>query len=377
MYQFMTMLYFSATGEASEPPLLDEKVEELQQTDLFVNEQDGYHTYRIPSVIVTDQGTVLAFCEGRKHGRGDSGKIDIVLKRSFDSGTTWTPMQVVAEDGPNTIGNPCPVVDRDTGIIWLLLTHNLGKDTERQIMEDTSKGTRTVYVMKSTDDGETWSKPVELTETTKRPTWRWYATGPGVGIQLSTGRLVIPCDHSEHGLPGHPYRSHVIYSDDHGKTWQIGGVVGEKVNECQVVELANGSLLINMRSYHGENRRAISTSGDGGLTWSEIELDPTLIEPVCQASFIRYDENRLLFSNPASTKREKMTVRISYDEGKTWAVSKVLYTGPSAYSCLTVLPDSQSGRPHYTIGCFYERGGQSSYEKITFARFPIEWLEDL
>lgn len=349
---------------------LDEKAAHLPcQTDLFVAGQDGYHSYRIPSVIVTTKGTVLAFCEGRRHGRGDSGMIDIVLKRSFDGGATWRPMQVVAEDGANTIGNPCPVVDRDTGTIWLLLTHNFGEDTEGQIMDNTSKGTRTVHVMKSTDDGETWSDLVEITETTKRPTWRWYATGPGVGIQLRTGRLVIPCDHSEHGLPGHPYRSHVIYSDDHGETWQLGGVVGEKVNECQVVELSDGSLCINMRSYHGENRRAVSISKDGGLTWSEMKLDPALIEPVCQASFIRYDKKRLLFSNPASTKREKMTVRVSYDDGETWTAKKVLHAGPSAYSCLTVLPDM-------TVGCFYERGEQSAYETITFARFPIGWLED-
>jgi sialidase-1 len=341
--------------------------------DIFKAGEGGYHTYRIPSVIVTLKGTVLAFCEGRRHGRGDSGDIDIVLKRSFDGGITWQPMQVIADDGPNTIGNPCPVVDRDTGIIWLLLTHNLGVDAEREILDGTSKGTRTVWVMRSEDDGETWSEPIEITGTTKKSDWTWYATGPGVGIQLRGGRLLIPCDHAVAGTK--MYRSHVIYSDDHGESWRLGGVIGDYVNECQAVELFDGTLLMNMRSYHGKNRRAIAFSRDGGLTWSKATLDPTLIEPVCQASILRftdqrgYHKNRILFSNPASTKRERMTVRLSYDECRSWPVSKTIYDGPSAYSCLTVLPDM-------SIGCLYERGERSPYEGITFARFSIEWLTE-
>src|SRR5262249_28359830 len=132
---------------------------------------------------------------------------------------------------------------------------------------------------------------------------------------------------------------------------------------------------INMRSYHGKNRRAVATSGDGGRTWSEVTLDEALIEPVCQASLLRYTlakdggKDRLLFANPASTKREKLTVRLSYDEGKTWPVAKVLHAGPAAYSALAVLPDR-------AVGCLYEQGGKSPYEKVTFARFTVEWLTD-
>ncbi len=345
----------------------------LKQTRVFVAGESGYHTYRIPSLYVTPSGTLLAFCEGRKHGRSDTGDIDLVLKKSFDNGATWGPMQVIADGGPNTVGNPCPVVDRDTGIIWLPITRNLGEDKERQILDGTSKGTREVWIMKSADDGATWSEPVEITETTKSPDWTWYATGPGCGIQLKSGRLLIPCDHAV--AASKMYRSHVIYSDDHGESWKLGGVVGDKVNESQVVELQDGSLLINMRSYHREDCRAIATSRDGGLTWSEVTLDRTLIEPICQASFLRftdqqtYTKNRLLFSNPASMRRINMTVRLSYDEGKSWPVSKVLYEGPSAYSALAILPDM-------TIGCLYERGSETPYETITFARFPVEWLTD-
>ncbi len=354
----------SGLGAAPAPP---------EEVDVFVSGKEGYHTFRIPAVIVTPKKTVLAFCEGRKNSRSDAGDIDLVLKRSVDNGATWKPMQVIANDGENTVGNPCPVIDRDTGVIWLLLTKNLGSDTEKMILEGKSKGTRTVWVTKSTDDGQTWAEPVEITKDVKDAKWTWYATGPGCGIQLKSGRLVIPCDHY---LAGSQARhSHVIYSDDHGKTWKIGGVLGEHTNECQVVERDDGALLMNMRSYHGKNRRAIAASKDGGLTWSEVTLDEALIEPVCQASLLRYtkkdgkEKNRLLFSNPASTKREKLTLRLSYDEGATWPVAKLLYEGPAAYSALTVLPEG-------AIGCLYERGEKSPYEKVILARCSLGWLTE-
>jgi sialidase-1 len=350
-----------------------DKIAPPEQTDVFVSGKDGYHTFRIPAAIVSAKGTLLAFCEGRKNSRSDTGDIDLVLKRSFDNGKTWQPMQVVVDAGPDTIGNPCPVVDRSTGTIWLPLTKNLGHEDEKIIRDGKSKGGRAVWITKSTDDGATWARPSEITKEVGDPKWTWYATGPGRGIQLASGRLVIPCDHNVIGSRAR--HSHVIYSDDHGKTWKRGGVLGENTNECQVVERADGSLLLDMRSYHGKNRRAVATSKDAGLTWSEVTLHNDLVEPVCQASLLRYTlkkdhgKNRLLFSNPASTKREKMTVRMSYDEGATWPVAKVLHAGPAAYSALTVLPD-------HSIGCLYEQGAKSAYEKITFARFTLDWLTE-
>jgi len=345
----------------------------FQQKDIFISGLDGYHTFRIPSLVTTPGGTLLAFCEGRKGSTSDTGDIDVVLKRSFDGGATWQPMQLVWDDGPNVCGNPCAVVDRDTGTVWLLLTHNLGTDSEREIMDGTSEGTRTVWVTKSDDDGETWSEPVEITPAVKKPDWTWYATGPGVGIQLSGGRLVVPCDFALEGTK--EYGSHVIYSDDHGKTWKLGGYVLPKCNECQVVELADGRLLLNMRSYHGLNRRAVAYSPDRGATWSAVSHDRTLVEPVCQASILRYTNetsggrSRILFSNPASVRRERLTVRLSYDECGSWAVSKVVHSGHAAYSCLSVLGDG-------SIACLYERGEEHPYEKITFAKFSLEWLTD-
>ncbi len=341
------------------------------QTDVFVSGTDGYHTYRIPAVIRAADGALLAFCEGRKSGGGDSGNIDLLLKRSADGGRTWGPAQVVWDDGDNTCGNPCPVLDESTGTLWLLLTHNLGTDRERDIHARTAKGTRTVWVAHSRDHGASWTKPVEITAATKLPEWTWYPTGPGVGIQIKSGphrgRLVIPCDHyyDDPVEKKHVSGSHAIYSDDHGATWRLGGLIHPKVNECQVAELfdGRGTLLMNMRSNHGRNLRAHSTSTDGGVSWSPLVDAPGLVEPVCQASLVRHEGTRqLLFSNPAATTRVQLTVRASADDGRTWRTLAELHAGPSAYSNLVDLGGTAAG-------CLYERGEKRAYEKITFARF--------
>lgn len=344
--------------------------------------EDGYHTYRIPSIVVTTNGTLLAFCEGRKNGRGDTGDIDVLLKRSTDGGKTWSAQQLIWSDDENTCGNPTPVVDRMTGTIWLLMSWNNGSTKEKEITTQAVRAGRRVFMTHSTDDGVTWAKPEEITSSVKKTDWGWYATGPVNGIQLTRGehkgRLVIPANHSEttikDGTTNIVSRSHVIYSDDHGKTWHIGGIEDKKTNESTVAELSDGSLMQNMRSYHNRNRRVVATSHDGGLTWSPVRFDETLIEPVCQGSLFRYswpddgEKSRLLFSNPASLQRDKLTVRLSYDEGATWAKSKLLFEGPSAYSCLTRLPDN-------SIGCLFECGKKSPYETITLARIPLSWLE--
>jgi sialidase-1 len=304
---------------------------------------------------------LLAFCEGRKRSASDTGDIDLVLRRSFDGGRTWQPLQLVWDDANHTCGNPCPVIERSTSTIWLLLTHKLGSDTESAIVNLKSIGSRTVWVCKSTDDGATWSKPVEITKQTKKPEWTWYATGPGVGIQLRDGRIVIPCDNKVANTK--VWQSHVIYSDDKGATWKLGGEVGPECNECQIAELSDGRLLLNMRSFRGNNRRLISHSSDRGITWSKPVEDAALVEPICQASLLNADKpSHLLYSNPASTRRETMTVRLSKDDGKTWDAGRVLHVGPAAYSCLCPLGELD-------FGCLYERGVKTPYEKITFARF--------
>jgi sialidase-1 len=348
---------------------------EPRMTDVYVAGEGAYHTYRIPSVIATPKGTLLAFAEGRRANASDAGDIDLVLKRSMDSGASWSELQVIGDDGPNTVGNPCPVVDSVTGAVWLLTTHNLGTDREKEIIAGTSHGGRTVWAMKSEDDGRTWSAPVEITSSVKQSDWTWYATGPGVGIQMAVGRLVIPANHAEAGSGVH--RSHLVFSDDHGKTWALGASADAGTNESQVVELADGRLMLNMRNHPPvpENFRMIATSTDGGKTLTKAYADRALIEPPAQASLIRLttakanDRNRLLFANPASAKRERLTVRVSYDEGATWPVGRVIHDGPAAYSSLVPLRD-------LTIGLLFERGDRSPYERITFAWFTLDWLTE-
>ena len=190
-------------------------------------------------LIESRPGRLLAICEGRKKDSSDAGDIDTVFKISDDGGATWGPLRVLWDDGENTCGNPCAVRDRQTGTIWLLHTWNRGDDREPAIIDQTSRDTRRVFVSSSRDEGLTWSTPREITADVKRDNWTWYATGPGTGIQLEhgphAGRLVIPCDHIEAGTKR--YYSHVIYSDDQGQTWKLGGTTPQdQVNECEVVE---------------------------------------------------------------------------------------------------------------------------------------------
>lgn len=358
----------------------DRMAKEQSPTVVWQSGTDGYDTYRIPALLRAQDGTLLAFCEGRRHSRSDTGAIDLLVKRSTDLGKTWSEQQVVWTDGDNTCGNPCPVVDQSTGRVHLLMTYNLGEDHESKIKLNTARGTRTVWVCHSDDHGQTWSQPREITATTKDPQWGWYATGPGVGIQIEhgphKGRLVIPCDHSfsvdkSVDKQGFGFGSHVIYSDDHGQTWQRGGTLQPQMNECQTVELGQkGKLLIDMRSYRGQGCRAQATSTDGGKTWSEISDAKPLISPVCQASLIRYawpDDDQpglLLFSSPRDpAKRRNLTILGSFDDGQEWTWIKTLYPGHSAYSCLAPLGEGK-------IGCLAEIGEQNAYETISF--FSVE-----
>lgn len=397
----------------------------LQTSVLFTSGGEEYASYRIPSILEAADGRLIAFAEGRKADASDTGNIDLVSRTSRDGGQTWEPIRVVWDDAENTCGNPCPVIDSE-GTIHLLLTWNRGDDAEAQIIGGTSHDTRRVFVMTSRDHGETWSKPREITETTKQTDWTWYATGPGAGIRLMagpyTGRLVIPCDHVE--VESKKMRSHVIYSDDHGATWQLGGTAPRPdVNECEVAELpagvdwpmgetektgkenlhtpgttnvtnaedkpntqntaditnitgntktVAGTMVLNMRNYQRATpTRQTCRSDDGGMTWSDQQHDVALVEPICQASFRRVgngESSEYLFSNPASeTRRERITIRLSMDAARTWTASRVLDPRPSAYSCLVVMRDG-------SFGCLYEAGEHSPYETIVFAKFDRDWL---
>lgn len=310
---------------------------------IFRNGHEGYRMYRIPAVTVMPDGRILAFAEGRQ-SLFDNGKIDIVMKSSADSGRTWGPLRVVWSHPSGTCGNPAPVVDRKTGNVILVCTYN----------------NTNVACLSSPDNGVTWSAPKDITSMVKPATWGWYATGPGHSIQMQSGRLVIPCNHTVSGTQGHV--AHVLLSDDHGLSWRIGGSVScAYSDESTVAEVRPGLLLMNMRN---ENRikpyRRVAYSTDGGEHWQECKFDTALVEPVCQGSLchIGRPPGALLFCNPAHpTRRRNLTLHVSYDQGNTWRRSVVLRSGPSAYSDLAELPGGN-------ILCIYEAGRVSPYGGI-------------
>ena len=346
---------------------------------------DGvYKHYRIPAIIVTQNETVLIFCEGRS-GR-DASDIDLLVRRSEDNGRSWSEQAIVWEDENNTCGNPCPVIDEETGRIILFMSWNLFEEGGRTVVTKSGKDTRRPFMCYSDDDGLTWSEPLDMTASCKDPDWGWYATGPGVGIQLRSekykNRLVIPANHSYTVkapdepviVEGYGYGAHALLSDDGGATWRMSLPITPGCNESQVVELVDGALMMNMRSYQPRGLRSIATSIDGGETWTEARQHDQLPEPTCQGSFLRYTTvedgggNRLLFSNPPNPldRRDHLTVKLSYDEGRTWPVSRLICEGPSGYSCLTILPDK-------SIGLLYDKDKSKT---LTFARFTLDWLTD-
>jgi len=347
---------------------------------LFESGSEGYECFRIPAIVTSTGGTILAFAEGRKKGCSDTGDIDLVMKYSRDQGETWSKLVVIWDDGANVCGNPAPVVDEATGTIHLLSTWNLGEDHESEIINGTSQDTRRIFVMSSDDEGQIWSLPREITSTVKQENWTWYATGPCHGIQLEQGahkgRLLIPCDHIEAHTK--KYYSHTIYSDDQGLSWQLGGrTPQDQVNECTVAELPDGRLILNMRNYdRTQESRKVTWSEDGGLSWGDIVSDQTLVEPICQASMLMLnaaEENvpLLLFLNPADKKqRQNLKLRTSMDGGSSWKGELVLHKGPGAYSDLTQLPNGN-------IACFYEAGFSNPYQGIVFQVVPWQQIEQV
>lgn len=318
-----------------------------EQVDVFSRGAGGYHTYRIPAIERTRFGTLLAFCEGRKNSGSDRGKIDLLLKRSTDGGRTWSPAQVVhSEEGDITIGNPVPIHDRVRNQTVLVFCRNNDR----------------VFVTKSTDDGVSWETPREITASVKQPGWGWYATGPCHGLLTKAGRLIVPANHGS--------KAHTIYSDDFGHTWQIGGIMGGYGNEVSVAEISGGRILMNSRNRSTLNFRRQVMSSDGSVTWGSAADRRDMIEPTCQGNVrsatMENGQELLLFSNPASMRRERLTVRTSDNQGTTWSQGRIIYGGSAAYSDLCYLGDG-------AVGCLYERHW---YDHITFARFDVNWLRN-
>lgn len=359
-------LAFAATAE-NKPMRAPETV------DIFVAGNDGVDTYRIPSLLVVPDGSLLAFCEARKQSMEDASPTDMVLKRSMDSGRTWSPMQTILQGGGNeAIMNPCPVFDSCTSTLFLFCVN------AHKIREDH----HVPLLLASADFGRTWSKPEDIAERISAFE-ETFVPGPGIGIQMQNGRLVIPGYAGEFDNETKSgYYSRVLYSDDHGAHWTMGRPVAEFTDESQVMERVDGTLMLNMRGDMGTSCRAVALSRDGGQTWADFYWDRALNECPCQAALLHYSrrgvdrKNRILFSNPDNAgekfgvvERTQMTVRLSYDEGKTWPIKKRIHAGPSSYSGLVRLPDGD-------IGMVYEGGEKHRREWIRFVRFSLAWLTD-
>lgn len=361
-----------------------------EKADVFPPGINGIARHRIPGTVVTQQGTVLAYCEARRNDSSDWGEIEIHLRRSLDGGKTWQPSQHIAhrsqriEGNPTkstggereqTVNNPVAIVDSKAGAIEFLYCLNYSR----------------CFSMRSVDDGVTWSQPVDITATFEtfrgKYDWKVIATGPGHGLQIRSGRLVVPI-WLAYGATGEhkPSAAATIYSDDHGKTWQAGDIAvpneGDfgNPNETMIAELSDSRVMLISRSVSKANRKLVAYSTNGATQWSRPLFHEQLWEPICMASIVSHPSmpGTLIFSNPHSLgrdkagkeipagrgKRQNLCIKLSRDDGNTWPINKTLDGGLSAYSDLAVLPDG-------TILCLYEAD-----QSIACSRFNLEWITD-
>lgn len=327
------------------------------------------HTFRIPSLITTTNGTLLAIGDGRLNSNADvPARIDFYIKRSIDNGNTWGESIVIS----NTMygGDACTVVDKTTGRIFIFYAYSKYKNIFTSNGDPNSDNClRSQYIF-SDDDGLTWSIPIDLTADLYRTGDNSYWASGGTGIQLRNGTLVIPIAIVRSDV----IYGGLVYSTDHGATWKRNENNSfDKFDENTIVELNDGSIMVNARNHYGTKTRLVTNTSDLGTTWEPYYFDTTLIDPICQGNIIRYtstkdgyDKDRILFSNPGSTSsRVDGTLRISYDEGQTWAYSKLYQEGDSNYSCITILPDGK-------IGILYE----VNHSLLRFKRFNLEDLTD-
>jgi sialidase-1 len=362
---------------------------------VFVSGNDGYKSYRIPAIVSLPSGDLLAFCEGRVNNAGDFGHVNVVMKRSTDRGKTWGGLQLVAKNGDLQAGNAAPVVDvtdpaYPRGRIFLF--YDTGNNHEREVRK--GNGLREVWYKTSTDNGQTWSDAVNITTQVHRPKqpqinaaynfaedWRSYANTPGHAMQFQTGkykgRIFVAANHSAGTLQDNftDYAAHGYYTDDYGKTFHLGATVNVPgSNESMATELSDDKLMMNSRNQKGDVRaRIVSISSDGGATWDTSYFDQTLIDPVNQGSILtvgkKKGKNIIAFGNAADTRqRDNLTLRISYDDGKTWTKSIMIDKSEeeskgdfTAYSDLVKLGKKK-------IGVLYERNG---YKKIVFT--IVKW----
>lgn len=335
----------------------------IEYHDLFNTSMvEGVSCYRIPALITAPNGDIIAAIDERVESCADlnpNNDINIVVRRSSDNGKTWSDIETVI-DFPfgQSASDPSMILDEVTNEIFMFYNY---MDLQKE------KGVYYLHVTKSADNGKTWSKPVDITSQITKPEWHndFKFITSGRGIQTRSGKLLHTMVNLKNGL-------HLFGSDDHGETWFLIDTPINPADESKVMELADGTWVINSRVHH-IGMRAIHSSVDEGKTWN-TKQEPQLVDPGNNASFIRYtskqdgyDKNRILFSNTnMKDERSNMTVRISYDEGLTWSEGKTIYPGSSAYSSLTILENGD-------IGLFFEKEG---YTENVFVSFSLDWLTD-
>ncbi len=353
---------------------------------IFVSGTEGYKSFRIPAIIKAKNGGLLVFCEGRVNGAGDFGNIKIVLKISADNGKTWSPLQIVASNDSLQAGNPAPVVDlTDTrfpqGRIFLF--YNTGNGHEMELRK--GKGHRDVFYKTSTDNGKTWSASTDITLQVNRinqpdinplwnfkEDWRTYANTPGHVLQFHEGkykgRIYVAANHSS-GTPKpelRDYQAHGYFTDDHGITFHLSETVRfEGTNESTAAQLTNNSLIMNSRNQTGKYR-VISLSKNGGESWDTTFVDRNLPDPICEGSLLNIGSKNgksvLAFCNNDDQKdRDSLTLRISFNGGKTWKKKILIEPKNTGYSDIVKISKQK-------IGIFYEANG---YKEIKFA--IIKW----
>lgn len=357
-----------------------------KKVPVFTSGQEGYKSYRIPALISLPNGELLAFCEGRVGGSDDFGNIDIVMKRSRDQGRSWSNLQTIVDAGNLQAGNPAPVVDLTdpaypTGRIFLF--YNTGNNHESEIRK--GNGRREVLYITSADNGLTWGEPVNITGMVHPADWRSYANTPGHAMQFAggkyKGRIYVAANHSV-GEPQKQfmdYRAHGYYTDDHGIHFHLSADVNiPGGNENMAVELSNDRLMLNFRNQQGDLRsRVVAISNDGGENWDSVYFDSQLPDPVCQGSILVIGEkngkNILAFCNNADAKRrDNLTLRISFNEGKTWDRHFVIDKSPEKYGgdSFTAYSDITKLSKH-RIGVLYEK---DNYSKVVFT--TVDWNHD-
>lgn len=343
---------------------------------------DGSAAFRIPGLVTTNKGTLLGVYDVRYNSSVDLQEhIDIGLSRSTDGGKTWEKMRLPLSFGEydglpaaqNGVGDPSILVDTKTNTVWIVAAWTHGMGNQRAWWSSHPgmdlNHTAQLVMAKSTDDGKTWSAPINVTEQVKQPEWYFLLQGPGRGITMQDGTLVFPIQYIDKTrIPN----AGIMYSKDRGATWHIHNHARTNTTEAQVAEVEPGTLMLNMRDNRGGSR-AVYTTTDLGKTWKEHESSRTaLIEPVCMASLISVKakdnvlgKDLLIFSNPNSTsERKDMTIKISTDGGKTWSAEHQLLLDEGynwGYSCLTMIDKE-------TIGILYE----SSVAHMTFQSIKLK-----